>query len=95
MDDINNNIYVEKAMHCIGLDHAKPYKRHGKLFYHPYRNYFDACERDCETWDLMVDAGYADNGCKDLFGGRIYWLTRKGLDWLGEKLDIRIYDEEE
>ena len=91
----NENQYIALARHAIGLDHKKPYKRHGKLFYRPYRNYYDASPKDCETWELMCDAGYADRGRKDRYGGRMYWLTRKGLDWLGEKLGIKIYDEED
>lgn len=89
----NENQYIELARHAIGLDHKEPYKRHGKLFYRPYRNYYDASPEDCETWELMCDAGYADRGRKDRYGGRMYWLTRKGLDCLGEKLGIKIYDE--
>lgn len=95
MNDINNNVYVEKAMHCIGLDYEKPYKRHGKLFYVPYRNHYDASPGDCKNWELMCDAGYADRGCKDRHGGRMYWLTREGLDWLGKQLGIYIWDKEE
>lgn len=91
----NENRYIALARHAIGLDHKEPYKRHGKLFYRPYRNYYDASPKDCETWELMCDAGYADRGRKDRYGGRMYWLTRKGLDWLGEKLGIKIYDEED
>lgn len=91
----SDNEYISLASHAIGLDHKKPYKRHGKLFYRSYRNYYDASIKDCELWDLMVDAGYAEAGRKDRYGGRMYWLTRKGLDWLGEKLCIKIYDEED
>ena len=43
----------------------------------------------------MCDAGYADRGRENRYGGRMYWLTRKGFDWLGEKLGIKIYDEED
>ena len=25
--------------------------------------------------------------------GKMFWMTRAGLDWLGEKLGIHIYDE--
>ena len=86
---------IDLASHAIGLDKKKPYKRHGRLFYRPYRNYYDASPRDCEVWNLMVDSGYAEAGRKNRYGGRMYWLSRKGLDWLGEKLGIHIYDEEE
>lgn len=35
-----NEKYIELAKHCIGLDSKKPYTRHGKKFYRPYRNFF-------------------------------------------------------
>ena len=43
----------------------------------------------------MANNNYAERGRKDRYGGRMYWLTRKGLDWLGEKLGIKIYNEED
>ena len=82
------------AMHAVGLDRKKPYKRHGKYFYKPYRNHYAASPDDCIMWDEMVDKGWAKAGREDCIGGRLYWLTRKGLDWLGKKLEIKIYDEE-
>lgn len=39
---MKSNIYIDLASHCIGLDYNKPYKRHGRYFYRPYRNYKDA-----------------------------------------------------
>ena len=95
MNAVNENIYISLASHAIGLDHKKPYKRHGKLFYKPYRNYYAASPKACKVWEMMVAAGYAKAGRKDRYGGRMYWLTKKGLDWLGEKLNIKIYDEED
>lgn len=92
---LDDNKYVSLASHCIGLDRKKPYKRHGRLFYRPYRNYYSASQHDCEWWDMMVDAGYAGADKKNRYGGRTYWLTRAGLDWLGGKLGIQIWDEEE
>ena len=88
-----NNKCIKLASHAVGLDRKKPYKRHGKYFYKPYRNYYDASNEDCKVWNLMVDNGYAAYK-KDRYGGRIYWLTREGLDWLGKKLGITIHDEE-
>lgn len=95
MIDAHENIYIALASHCIGLDHKKPCKWHGRYFYRPYRNYYDAGGKDVEIWDTMVSAGYAKTGRKDRYGGRMYWLTREGLDWLGEKLGIQIWDEED
>ena len=89
------NKYIALASHAIGLDNKKPYKRHGRLFYRPYRNYYDASQSDSVVWEEMVSEGYAKAGKKNRHGGRMYWLTRKGLDWLGEKLGIKIWDEED
>lgn len=95
MDEQFEKRCIDLASHAIGLDHKKPYKRHGRMFYRPYRNYYSAGQNACEMWNLMVDAEYAEAGEVNQHGGRTYWLTRKGLDWLGTKLEIHIYDEED
>ena len=92
MEEQSENIYVSLASNCIGLDYKKPYKRHGRYFYRPYRNYYGAGGKDVEIWDVMVGAGYAEAGKEDRYGGRMYWLTREGLAWLGNILGIYIYD---
>lgn len=92
---MNENRFVEVAKHAIGLDHRKPYTRHGKRFYRPYRNYFAVFFGSpyFELWEMMVSAGYAKvKKDKDY---AFFWLTRRGLDWLGEKLGIYIHDEED
>lgn len=76
----DNNRYINLMQHCIGMDHKKPYKRHGRLFYRPYRNHYNASWKDCEDWNLIVAAGCAKAGRTDRYGGRTYWLTRDGLD---------------
>lgn len=88
----NKNCYIELAKHCIGLDRKKPYVRHGKKYYRPYRNFF-ATRKKYEDWETMESAGYAERGDRNQHGGYTFFLTRAGLDWLGQKLDIRIYDE--
>ena len=60
----------------------------------PYRNYF-ASGKEHEGWDVMALAGYAERGEANSHGGYTYYMTREGLDWLGEKLGIHIYAEEE
>ena len=42
----------------------------------------------------MELAGYAKSS-KPESGRFMFWLTRNGLDWLGEKLGMKIYDEED
>ena len=87
----NTNRYIEEAKHAIGLDHKNPYHRHGKAFYKPYRNYF-CTKKDNEIWNVMQNAGYAK--CSEEHNGYVYfYLTRGGLGWLGEELDIKIYRE--
>ena len=82
--------YIDLARHCIGLDHKKPYRRHGKTFYRPYRNYY-ASGRTHEEWEMMLSAGYARRDTERY----IYSLTRAGLDWLGREIGMTIYDEED
>lgn len=91
----HENTYISLASHAIGMDYKMPYTRHGKKFYKPFRNYFDTAPW-CDTfkaWEAMEMAGYAksDSNEQDEY---TFWLTRAGLNWLGERLGIHIYDEE-
>ena len=88
---------VQLAAHTIGLDNKRPYQRHGKFFYRPYRNYFSTHGKDIylSLWQSLCDKGYAK--CRNGYnpGNIVFWLTRAGLDWLGDELGITIYDEED
>lgn len=87
--------YVNLMKHCIGLDRKKPYTRHGKKFYKPYRNGF-ATGKNQDGWEELVNAGYAKRSKEqNQHGGYLYWLTRAGLDYLGDKIGVTIYDEED
>lgn len=85
------------AAHAIGLDYDNPYIRNHKAFYRPYRNFFSVSveHKDGKEWEKMYEKGYA---LKHSLGVRFghecaaYYLTRAGLDWLGEQLHINIYD---
>lgn len=83
----------EQARHAVGLDYKKPYGRNNKKYYKPYRNCYLAPKAD-NVWAWLVGKGYAEVG--DISAcGEIWWrLTRKGLDWLGEQLDVKIYNED-
>lgn len=87
----------QQVLHCIGMvdgpGSRAPYHRHGKLFYRPYRNYFTTPKPD-KRWEELCAYGYADHGKVD-DRGVMYWMTREGLDWLGEQLNMTIYDEED
>lgn len=78
--------------HCIGLDHKKPYKRHGKLFYRPYRNYFST--REDIVWQALTDKGYANMYSKSGDIG-CYEVTDKGREWLGCLIGVKIYPEDD
>ena len=90
---------VQLAAHAIGLDHKRPYMRHGKTFYRPYRNRYCAPVGEqyhaYKVWKGLCENGYA--ACNEHNQGSnhfaTFWLTRAGLDWLGETLGITIYDE--
>ena len=85
--------YIGLMKHCIGLDRKRPYTRHGKKFYRPYRNYYSTGKSQA-GWEELTQAGYAERGERNSHGGYLYWLTRAGLDYLGEKIGVKIWDEE-
>lgn len=73
--------------HCIGLDDKKPYKRAGRSFYKPYRNYYDTGDIDSPMWGAMAETNLAR---KD----DMYHLTATGVCLLGWQKDIYIYNPE-
>lgn len=80
--------------HTIGMDYKSTYKRNGKEYYKPYRNRFNTRLGEY-PWPELEAAGYADHGeVYDSNGEQMtfYYMTRKGLDWMGEELDIIIRD---
>lgn len=85
---------IKTMKHCIGLDRKKPYKRHGREFYKPYRNYYAAYVHN-DVWNRLVGKGFAKHGLVYEMQGTLFWITRKGLDALGDAIGIHIYDEEE
>lgn len=90
---MRENTYIELAKHCIGLDRKKPYIRHRKKFYRPYRNFFATNESHVD-WDIMVQSGHAKRE-KNQHDGYIYYMTREGMEWLSNELGITIYDNSE
>ena len=86
--------YIDLASHSIGIGRRKPYHRHGRTYYRPYRNYFASPSTGNDNWDVMVGAGYATRHETES-GQIIYCMTREGLDWLGRQLGMTIYDEED
>lgn len=92
MDIEDRCVYV--ASHAVGLDNRKPYTRHGKKFYKPYRNFYSTAPKRSAyaIWRIMEDCGFAKS--VELEQGVIFQLTRAGLDWLGAQLGVCIYNEE-
>ena len=90
---LSESAKIEMARHCIGMDNRKTYHRHGKEFYRPYRNYYSTFWKE-PNWESLVESGFAERGYTPL-GNVIYHMTRKGLDWLGERLSVTIHDEED
>lgn len=79
------------------IDRHKPYKRNGKLYFRPYRNYFNT-NYDNEVWGDLRYLGFAECDCnyweeekkKSVF----FWLNEDGRKWLAEKLGIyKIWEE--
>lgn len=78
---------VEIASHTVGLDNSRPYRRHGRLFYRPYRNYFSGFDGHL---DMMCSQayGFAVNVSDDQ--SPYYKLTPAGFRWLGDRLHLKI-----
>lgn len=78
-------IVVEICKYMVGLYYKKPYHRHGKAFYKPYRNYYEAPLAGNELLDRLPF-------CKKrvVKNSSRYELTKSGLDWLGRQLKITI-----
>lgn len=81
---------IAVMQHAIGMGHKRPYKRHGKLYYKPYRNYFATGAKD-SLWEEIRKEGYAT--MREESFHIYYFLTRSGLDWLGKQIGVHIYDE--
>lgn len=78
---------IEICEHMVGLDYSRPYHRHGKAFYRPYRNYF----ADTSAGNRILDKLPRSIITKE--NGRIstwYTLTTAGLAWLGRQLKLTI-----
>lgn len=88
----------QQVLHCIGMvdscsSRHKPYRRHGRTFYRPWRNFFST-PNPSKGWEALCAAGYADHGPATC-NGVCYWMTRVGMGWLGEQLGMMIQDEED
>lgn len=79
---------IDQMKHCIGLHRRKPYRRHGKLFYKPYRNYFDCGRHDDPDWSELADCDLA----VDFNGQGWYKLTGAGFTALSRIIGIHIYN---
>ena len=69
LEKANEKKYINLAKHCVGLDKHKPYKRNGKLYFRPYRNYFNT-NYDNEVWSDLRYLGFAECDCN-------YWEEEK------------------
>lgn len=82
---------IETCKHMIGLDYKKPYHRHGKAFYKPYRNHYCDTVPGNKLLDKLPD--YIIRKERGRLGVT-YVLTQDGLEWLGRALKIKIKTEE-
>lgn len=88
---------VSILCHFIGLDGRNKgiYHRHGKAFYKPYRNYYFGKSAILEVFEEDgIVKRTKEPEYPDKHGNTFWWLTRKGLDYVGEKINCYIYDEE-
>jgi len=88
---------LENMMHMIGMwpegvRHA--YKRHGKIFYKPYRNYWAGNNKYLDYFSGAL--GIIRKHEPEEEGKQAWYsLTDYGLRFLGRHLDVTIYPEED
>lgn len=83
---------IDLCKHMVGLDYQKPYHRHGKAFYRPYRNFFaDGIPGDRLLNKLPYWIITKSQSEKSTY----YKLSADGLKWLGRRLKIEIKECEE
>lgn len=82
---------IENCKHMIGLDRKKPYTRHGKAFYKPYRNYYCDTQNGNKVLDKLPSFIISKRN-SDKYTW--YTLTSDGLRWLGRQLKIVIKEEQ-
>ena len=87
---------LSNMMHMVGMwpegvRHA--YKRHGKIFYRPYRNYWAGANKylDYFSGALGIAEKTEPTESEKL---PVYRLTNYGLRFLGRHLGVMIYPEE-
>lgn len=83
---------VEACKHMIGFHERKVYHRHGKAFYKAYRNYW--CGTPREDFELMCKSAFELMEYRDSKEYRYYYLTDRGLKWLGGRLRVNIKEED-
>lgn len=84
---------LDKMKHALGLDRKKPYHRHNRAFYKPYRNGYSACND--AVWEALVECGYANKWRENEKGICYYSVSDLGRNWLSCLLGIHIYAEED
>lgn len=81
--------YQKKMEHCIGFNSRKVYRRKGKAYFKPYRNYCFPGGTDRKIWEALTARGFAECDDKSQF----YRLTYIGLQMLSLNNDVYIYSE--
>lgn len=84
---------INVMKHCIGLNYKKPYKRHGREFYKPYRNRYATYVYN-EIWNGLVGKGLAKHMEVNEKQQTMFYLTGNGIDALSNAIGVYIYDEE-
>lgn len=83
-----------KMGHALGMDNRKSYKHRGQEFYLPYRNYYSANIDQEKGWEKAVENGLAEKYVNEERQYTNYHVTRAGMDYLGKKLGVYVFNVE-
>lgn len=87
------NPKISKAAHAIGMDDKRCIQKWGNKYFVAYRNYYSTASDGDPDWDELENNHLASSIKSKC--GKTYHLTRRGLTWLQQELNVLILLEKD
>ena len=78
---------INKMKHAVGLNNIRTMPKDGN--YSAYRNFFAVASKDVD-WEELVAIGYATVRYVEWCQEYVYYVSQKGLEYLGKLFGITI-----
>ena len=83
---------ISKMLHALGVKGGNKVVKYGKVYHLSYRNYFSVGESGDKDWEELEKLKCATSE-ESKSGGRCYYVTKAGIRYLENTLDIIILQE--